>query len=533
SLAGCSMDWITPEDGNGSSNTVKPQDHISELVIGTTLAAEDVSILSDSGAVGAFNSLCITDPALFVRNKDGKTVGYFFQDCAVAADGMELKLVFPVDKKWHDGSPVTMDDVVFTFEWLRDVKKAESLKTLTGIRKDADNQITLVFSEPAAYAFLRSEDASARLMPKHIWSGVNAFYETYSGQGYNVGCGPYKLVSADASGAVFEAVPGNGYLGDIKADKIILKTYPDETALLTALAAKEIDFVFYDGMITDSALMDIVKGSEWIDEGRTDSGSFFYAVFGRDGICGELKDLRKAVTLSIDWERIRSTIGGENGTIPGAGAVPPSAMGYDDSIAQFSTKRGDAGKILDDLGFKDADEDGLRDMPDGTRFTFRITSEDIPEMQAMLDSLGKMIAEDLRKSGIDAVYEQPAAPAEEPAEEQPAEEPSEDQPAEAAYDLVLGRAGSSGAWDWSSVISSEAIASACEAIRKASGETRYKEEMQFLQKLMSDELLGFSLCWEEGFLPYRTDEYKGFSFFPGVGALNYDTFYKIKDINKK
>ena len=133
SLASCGMGGYTP-GSSGNNGSAKPADRIEQLVIGTVLKAENVSILSGSGSVGALNRNCITDPALFVRDRDGRVKGFFFQDYAVTADGKELRLVFPLDRKWHDGEPVTMDDVIFTFEWLRDVKKAESLKTLTSIR---------------------------------------------------------------------------------------------------------------------------------------------------------------------------------------------------------------------------------------------------------------------------------------------------------------------------------------------------------------------------------------------------------------
>ena len=536
SLASCGMGGLTP--GNTDNNSgAKPADHIEQLVIGTTLKAEDVSILSGAGSVGALNRNCVTAPALFVRDKGGRIRGYFFQDYAVAADGKELRLVFPLDRKWHDGEPVTLDDVIFTFEWLRDVKKAASLKTLTGIRKESGNQITLEFSGTDVYGFLRSEEASCPILPKHIWESVGSSYESFKGEGFNVGCGPYKLAGIDAASgdAVFEAFPGNGYLGDIKADKLILRTYADDAAMLRALAAGEADFILYNGVLAGGELLDIIKDREGIDSGRTESGSFFYAVFGKEGPCGQLKDLRKAVTLSIDWEQMRKLIGGEYGAIPGSGAVPPSATGYDDSIKKFALNRTEAARLLDRLGIKDTDEDGIREMPDGTALTIRIVSGDIPGRGELTDSIGQRIAEDLKRSGINAVYEKAEAPEEEqPEGQEPAEEQPEGQePAPAVWDIKIGRADApAGSWDWSSVIDSDALVSAYAAINKATGESRYQEEMKFLQKLMSDELLGFALCWEEGFLPYRTDAYKGFSFFPGTGALNYETFYKIKAIKK-
>ena len=204
--------------------------------------------------------------------------------------------------------------------------------------------------------------------------------------------------------------------------------------------------------------------------------------------------------------------------------MPPSASGYDESIAKFAQNRTEAAKLLDGLGITDADEDGMRDMPDGTPLILRIVSDDIPGMQELADSLGQRMAEDLRKSGINAVCRKAEAPAQEQPEEQPEAE---------VFDIKIGRAEvPAGSWDWSSVIQSDALVSAYDALRRASGESRYLEEMKFLQKLMSEELLGFALCWEEGFLPYRTDAYKGFSFFPGVGALNYETLYKLKEIKK-
>ena len=48
-----------------------------------------------------------------------------------------------------------------------------------------------------------------------------------------------------------------------------------------------------------------------------------------------------------------------------------------------------------------------------------------------------------------------------------------------------------------------------------------------LQKMASEDLFAFALCWERAFFPYRTDRYEGFSNWNSWGVINTETWYHV------
>ena len=109
--------------------------------------------------------------------------------------------------KWHDGQPVTADDVVFTFERILD-PAAKTLAFsffgawLAGVRKvdDSNVELTLKFPFPDGVRRL----AIAKIMPKHVF-GVAGGWDAAKG-GKAIGSGPYKQTAHNPkSNSTFEA----------------------------------------------------------------------------------------------------------------------------------------------------------------------------------------------------------------------------------------------------------------------------------------------------------------------------------------
>lgn len=109
--------------------------------------------------------------------------------------------------KWHDGQPVTVDDVLFTFQRILD----PAAKTLTysffgtwlkEARKVDDTSVELVFNFPFPDALQRL--TIAKIMPKHVFGAPGGWDAAKGGKA--VGSGPYKMVAHNPkSNTVLEA----------------------------------------------------------------------------------------------------------------------------------------------------------------------------------------------------------------------------------------------------------------------------------------------------------------------------------------
>jgi peptide/nickel transport system substrate-binding protein len=107
--------------------------------------------------------------------------------------------------KWHDGQPVTADDVVFTFKRFLDPKAGNSVffrTWLKGVTKVDDGSVELTFNFPFPDALPRL--AIAKIMPQHVFGVAGGWDAAKAGKA--VGSGPYKHTAHNAkSNDTFEA----------------------------------------------------------------------------------------------------------------------------------------------------------------------------------------------------------------------------------------------------------------------------------------------------------------------------------------
>ncbi|WP_409057624.1 ABC transporter substrate-binding protein [Streptomyces sp. SYP-A7185] len=109
--------------------------------------------------------------------------------------------------KWHDGKPVTADDVVFVFDRILDPKTQTLAKGffeswLKEVKKVDATSVELVLKFPFPDGLARL--SLAKIMPKHVFSEPGAWDEATKGKA--VGSGPYKQASHHPkSNTTFEA----------------------------------------------------------------------------------------------------------------------------------------------------------------------------------------------------------------------------------------------------------------------------------------------------------------------------------------
>ena len=546
SLAACGASTTETTAASEAAQTVeasaqageKADQHIENLVIGTSSQPDETSIYSQSGSIGKFQYNCITNPTFFYLDENNEIQGYFVKTYNISDDGCQLTMTFPTDKHWHDGEPVTVDDVVFTMEYRRDVIKSASLKNLTEVRVDGDDQVTCIFSQPDAYYWVRSNPLTQGILPKHIWENVDD-PSNYAEDNAAIGCGPYKLTSVDTDAGivVFDAYEGNGYLGDVKVDRITLKSYSSKDAELMALANKEIDFMYDYASPTSYTLLDVISGKDFINEGRSQYNGCNQATFGMNNAANQVYEFREAVVKCLDWDLIRQTSCGDYGEIPGSGVIPPANVGYDDSLWKFYTDVDEANKILDDAGFKDVDGDGFRELPDGTAFTYKVSSQMSKAQQELFNRIGEIMVDGLKKIGVNAYYDTDALTS---------AEANKAMVTEGNYDLFIGYTTSgvasyrtaiwyflnrdvagSGGYDWGNTLNDPELNDAYIALQGANSDEEYVTAVKGLQKIMSEKLYGFALTWEDCFFPYRTDEFDNLVYYPAIGVVTPVLFYNI------
>ncbi len=137
------------------------------------------------------------------------------------------KLTFTLREgvKWHDGKPFTADDVVFTYEMIKQYPALDTKgvgPALTSVTA-AGNQVTMEFAKPAVLLF--SKVAMIEIVPKHIWANAGdpvRFTNTDA-----IGTGPYKVKTFNARQMVLERDPNYWQADKVKVQELRFTHSPE------------------------------------------------------------------------------------------------------------------------------------------------------------------------------------------------------------------------------------------------------------------------------------------------------------------
>ncbi|MGB3721064.1 MAG: ABC transporter substrate-binding protein [Hyphomicrobiaceae bacterium] len=155
--------------------------------------------------------------------------------------------------KWHDGTPFTADDVIFTFERAPNVPNspasfASAVKGKT-IKKIDDH--TIHITTPAPHPLMPNDMSSLLIISKKHGEGAKT--EDYNSGKATIGTGPYKFV-AFVPGDRIELVRNEDYWGEKPQwEKVILKPIKSGPARVAALLAGDVD------LIEDAPTADIAR----------------------------------------------------------------------------------------------------------------------------------------------------------------------------------------------------------------------------------------------------------------------------------
>lgn len=184
--------------------------------------------------------------SLFRYDDTGVLSGDLARGYKMDETGKQYTVSIRTDAHWHDGKPVTVDDVIFTIDILKKstsgTAQADSWKGIDTKKIDADK---IQFTLPAPYAPFPNALTFA-IVPKHILAKtpVHLLRESKFGSA-PVGSGPFSFhfmqQVADGQHAAVHLVRNNRYyLGAPKLERFQLHAYENATQLKTALQKQAI-----------------------------------------------------------------------------------------------------------------------------------------------------------------------------------------------------------------------------------------------------------------------------------------------------
>lgn len=243
---------------------------------------------------------------LLKTDTDGKLIGDIANSWSVSTDGLIYTVNIKPSAQFHDGQPVTTDDVEFTIQKAIDpqIKSPKTPNWLgVTINKISPYEITFTLKKPYSPF---AENLTIGILPKHIWGSIAP--EAFDVSSYNkepIGSGPFKIKSTrqNKSGLYeyYELESFEKYtLGAPYIDKLILSFYRNEKELSDAFVDGKINLV---GGISADLANETLKKAKLTE--KTTLPRIFALFFNQntDPVLIN-KEVRKALSISVDKEAL-------------------------------------------------------------------------------------------------------------------------------------------------------------------------------------------------------------------------------------
>lgn len=302
------------------------------------------------------------------------------------------------DVTWHDGEPVTAEDVKFTFDLAKDSATASLIGSVYLDEVETaevidPHTIRFGFTRPHAQAL---EDFWWAPLPKHLLEDtapselMNAPFNRQP-----VGSGPYRFGEwLSNQRLVLDPNPDfpEGLGGPPQNRRVVFRIIPEPATLLTELRTGG---VHIDIDVQPDQAQQVEQGGQM--ELHSFPGRTFYYL-GWNNAREPFTDprVRRAMTHALDREEIVQALLSGYGEVA-SGPVPSWSPLYPEGVQPLSHDPQQAQQLLEAAGWTDSNGDGVLDK-DGRPFEFTLLTSDRP----LNRSVAEVVQEQLRGVGVAA-----------------------------------------------------------------------------------------------------------------------------------
>jgi len=307
---------------------------------------------------------------LMTYDKDGKIVNDLVKNYTLSDDGRTYTFELKDNLYWQDGTPLTVDDVIYTIKTIQNSDYKSPLRAnwlRVSAEKISNKSFVLSLSSPYN-SFL--ENCTIKIIPAHIWKNVLA--EGFALSSYNlqpVGSGPYTL--SDIQGAnngfikVLTLTGNHKYYGKLPyIDKIYFKFFNKKDELISAANQKTIDGFDISALDNNETSAEKQIRQGWNTNEKFNVYSFslprYFAVFFNNNpptdnskILSDV-NITQALNYSVNKQELVKKISDtfkEKISIVNS-PILPDYFGYESPTVNYDFNIEKANKLLDKSGYK-------------------------------------------------------------------------------------------------------------------------------------------------------------------------------------
>lgn len=372
------------------------------------------------------------DPLLDYDYKNQKYYPKLLKECYMDGDAKTWLMKLRDGIKWSDGQPITADDIIFTMQAIYDPKVVTPAKDTLQIAgkpiafEKVDN-LTVRARLPEQSGSFHVMMSSVQIVPKHVLEAdlkAGRFEQAYSinTPPEKIVCsGPFKIRQyAQAERVILERNP-QYYKYDKSGQQLpYLETFtfastPDQDAMLLRFTSGQADGVGSPKMEMVAGLRDNQKNGNYtlhdVGPGNFSSYLWFNLKRGSNPKSGKPytepwkqevfnnENFRKAALHSINKQAIINSLLRGHAVPLWANETPALNFWHNPDVIKYDYDPAKAAALLDEAGYKDTNNDGVREDGKGNPITFTFVTN---KGNKSREEIAQVLASDMKKVGLDA-----------------------------------------------------------------------------------------------------------------------------------
>jgi peptide/nickel transport system substrate-binding protein len=295
---------LIPSSQAQNHSVSNPSHYGGTMVWGTINPPTIINPILTSHSVSAPLLELLFDPLIHI-NGQGRVIPGLAQSWDISKDGLVYTFHLRRHVYFHDGVECTAEDVKFTYEAIRALSNQSSWRTGTELVKEWHVldpyaiEAKLVKPMPNLLFKLIRE-----ILPKHLYEStiIDANFRNYT----PVGTGAFRFQSWDHTTNEITLTANHTYFaGRPFLDKVVVKTYQDNTALWAALMRGEVDLA----MFLNHQDYEVLSKDSAFKTYQIPSGFYFAISYNiHDAILSDY-ELRHAISYAVDRKALMQRTG--------------------------------------------------------------------------------------------------------------------------------------------------------------------------------------------------------------------------------
>lgn len=324
----------------------------------------------------------------------GNPVADLADSWGISKDGTIYNIAIKEGLLWHDGKPLTSDDVVFTIDLLRSdspVIPADLREFWKSVEVSAVSQTQIQFKLPEPFSPFM-DYLSFGVLPKHLLDGTS--FADLVDAPFNlapVGSGPFRfdrLIVEDGkiTGLVLES--NDRYYGSKPfIQQVVFRYYPDSAAALDAYRNGNVQGI---AGVSREVLPEVLAEPDLaIYTGRLPELSMvLFNLKANDKPFLAEAAIRKALYTGLNRQwMVDRLLGGQ--AILADGPIFPGTWAYNESIPHVEFDQAKAQDMLKDAGYIISADDATIRAKDGVQLAFTLIYPDTPQHTQIAQTIQK------------------------------------------------------------------------------------------------------------------------------------------------